>query len=274
MAETNILKWHELSENLQLMLKNLYQDGRYSNINLVSDDQIQFKAHKMVLSACSPVFKKIIDNIPSEQPMIYLRGIQSSELESILQFMYLGEAKVFQERLRGFMRVAKDLEVKDISNGLEMDNEEEKTVDDETHLHFLCNQCNYKSKAKKDLQTHIQSKHEGIKYPCHHCDYEASRQDTLQTHIESQHEGIRYPCDQCGFQATRRDTLQKHIRSIHEGVKYPCNHCDYKASQRSSLRDHIAGKHSDNILKCDHCDHQTTWRQKHYKHKKTHVMPV
>ena len=67
--------------------RELYVEGRYADVTLVSDDQTQFKAHKIVLSACSPVFKKIIDSNPSQHPLIYLRGVQSYEVESILQFM-------------------------------------------------------------------------------------------------------------------------------------------------------------------------------------------
>merc|ERR550517_1893384 len=113
------------------LLQDLYREGGYTDVTLVSDDQTQFKAHKIVLSACSPVFKKIIDSNPSQHPLIYLRGIQSYEMESILQFMYLGEGKFYHERMREFIKVAQDLEVKDISDGVELPSEEaEETVEE------------------------------------------------------------------------------------------------------------------------------------------------
>merc|ERR1719347_739055 len=131
MAEKYTLNWHTFSEHLSLMFKDLYQEGRYSDVTLVSDDQTQFKAHKIVLSACSPVFKKIIDSNPSHHPLIYLRGIRSYEMESILQFMYLGEGKFYHERMREFIKVAQELEVKEISDGVELPSEEaEETVEE------------------------------------------------------------------------------------------------------------------------------------------------
>ena len=120
MAEKYTLNWHTFSDHLKLMFKDLYQEGSHSDVTLVSDDQTQFKAHKIVLSACSPVFKKIIESNPSQHPLIYLRGIQSYEMESILQFMYLGEGKFYHERMREFIKVAQDLEVKDISDGVDV----------------------------------------------------------------------------------------------------------------------------------------------------------
>ena len=53
------------------MFKDIYQKGRYSDVTLVSDDQTQFNAYKIILSACSPVFKKIIDNSPGQHPQDY-----------------------------------------------------------------------------------------------------------------------------------------------------------------------------------------------------------
>ena len=111
------------------MFKDLYHEREYADVTLVCDDQTQFKAHKIVLSACSPVFKKIIDNNPSQHPLIYLRGIQSYEMESILQFMYLGEGKFYQERMGEFIKVAKDLEVKEIIEAVEMPGEEEDIIE-------------------------------------------------------------------------------------------------------------------------------------------------
>merc|ERR550517_2028485 len=116
------------------LLQDLYREGGYTDVTLVSDDQTQFKAHKIVLSACSPVFKKIIDSNPSQHPLIYLRGVQSFEVESILQFMYVGEGRFYHERMAEFIKVAQDLEVKEISDGVEMGREEEdvSVVEEET----------------------------------------------------------------------------------------------------------------------------------------------
>ena len=55
MAEKYTLNWHTFSDHLKFMFKDLHQEGRYTDVTLVSDDQSQFKAHKIVLSACSPV---------------------------------------------------------------------------------------------------------------------------------------------------------------------------------------------------------------------------
>ena len=60
MSNKNNLTWYTFSEHLQLMFKELYEEGKHSDVTLVCDDKTQFKAHKIVLSACSPVLKKVI----------------------------------------------------------------------------------------------------------------------------------------------------------------------------------------------------------------------
>ncbi|CAB4061264.1 unnamed protein product [Lepeophtheirus salmonis] len=80
---------------------------------LVTDSEKEFKAHKVILSACSSFFKGILRRMGSPSPLIYLRGIGSSDLAAILDFMYNGEVNVAQEELNSFLSVAEDLRGED-----------------------------------------------------------------------------------------------------------------------------------------------------------------
>ena len=55
-----------------------------------------------------------------------MRGIQSFEVESILQFNYLEEATFYQERMNEFINVAKSLEIKEISKDIEIPENDKK----------------------------------------------------------------------------------------------------------------------------------------------------
>merc|ERR1712155_500166 len=48
-------------------------------------------------------------------PVLYLRGIEYSVIESILQFIYLGEAKLYEEKMYEFLSSAKNLEIRELS---------------------------------------------------------------------------------------------------------------------------------------------------------------
>ena len=105
------LTWHTYTDHLREMLHNMLSSNELTDVTLVSEDKKQFKAHKVVLSASSSVFKSIISENIISSPIIHFRGIQSYEIESILQFIYLGEATFYQDRMNEFINVAKSLEI-------------------------------------------------------------------------------------------------------------------------------------------------------------------
>ena len=112
MDEKYNLKWKTtFNEYLVGVFKDLGEEGHFADVTLVSDDQIQTKAHKVVLSACSPFLKTLLVNNPHSHPLLYLRGIKQTELQAILKFMYFGETQIFKNRIDDFVSVAKDLEI-------------------------------------------------------------------------------------------------------------------------------------------------------------------
>ena len=235
---------------------------------------------------------------------MYLRGVQYSEMESIMQFIYLGEATFYEERMDEFLAVAKSLEIKELCNAAtetkgELNNEpsscdpdkpaenlEEPTVSDQIKMRapqerqrrvvrangrheramYACEQCDYQAAYQITLTRHIQSKHEGIKYACDQCDKQFTKQGNLRVHIQSKHEGIKYACNQCDYLFTQQSNLSSHIQSKHEGINYACDQCDYQASTKGNLTSHIQSKHEGIKYACDQCDYQATLQGNLTKH--------
>ena len=110
------LSWHTYSDHLKNMMKELMMNKDYSDVTLVTEDKKQIKANINILSACSPIFKDILKKEKNSSTIMYLRGIQHSEMESIIQFIYLGEATFYEERMDEFLAVAKLLEIKELCN--------------------------------------------------------------------------------------------------------------------------------------------------------------
>ena len=72
---------------------------QYSDVTLVTEDKKQIKANINILSASSPVFKDFLKKENKSSTIMYLRGIQYSEMESIMQFIYLGKTTFYEERM-------------------------------------------------------------------------------------------------------------------------------------------------------------------------------
>ena len=96
------LTWDTYSGHLKSMMKELMVNEDFSDVTLVTEDKKQIKANINILSACSPVFKDTLKKDKNSNTIMYLRGIQFSELESIMQFIYLGEAAFYEERMDEF----------------------------------------------------------------------------------------------------------------------------------------------------------------------------
>jgi len=71
----------------------------------------------VILSACSPFFKNLLRKNPHQHPLLYLKGISFKEIQSVLNFMYHGEANIAQDDLNNFLAVAEDLKVKGLTQG-------------------------------------------------------------------------------------------------------------------------------------------------------------
>ena len=257
------LTWHTYSDHLRSMMQELMMNEDFSDVTLVTEDKKQVKANINILGACSPVFKDVLKKEKNSNLIMYLRGVQYSEMESIMQFIYLGEATFYKERMDEFLAVAKSLEIRGLCNALTepsfkdqdtlTDLVEEQTVISEDAKNqvpkerqrsvvtgkYECDQCHKAYSDRKSLYYHKKSIHQGVKYACDQCDYQALRQDSLNKHIKSKHEGVRYACDKCDYQATQQGHLTTHIVSKHEGVKYFCDQCDHQFTRQSSLNIHI-----------------------------------
>ena len=112
--------WMSSSTYVTEILQEFLNSNNLTDVTLVSDDLQEIQAHRVVLSACSPVLKNMLQKRNGGVPVIYLKGIKFSEMEPILQFMYLGITTVEQSKISGFLEVAKNLEIKELSKDVKM----------------------------------------------------------------------------------------------------------------------------------------------------------
>lgn len=108
------LKWNDYQSNMVTSFRHLRDEKSFTDVTLACEGQT-CKAHKMVLSACSPYFKSLLEENPSKHPIIILKDVAYSHLQAILEFMYAGEVNVSQEQLPAFLKTADRLKVKGLA---------------------------------------------------------------------------------------------------------------------------------------------------------------
>ena len=211
--ESYLLKWKFFHLNVPLTLEQEAAQNRFSDVTLVSDDMIPFKVHKFVLSANSPVLKDILVNNPHPEPIIYLEGIQSQELKSLLQLMYFGEGSFYNHQVESLVKVIEGFKLigfqKDLISKISSE-----MIEKRRNRTTVVKQKTKKSSTRGQYD----ESNSGIRYECNQCDYTASQQSNLKVHKQSIHEGIRHECSQCNYLATTKGHLRSHQKRIHSST--------------------------------------------------------
>ena len=273
MQQSIFLRWKYFQTNISSSLSDLYTETSSTDVTLVSDDQIQFQAHKFVLSAFSPVMKNLLLNNPHSHPLIYLRGVNHQELGSILQFMYHGETSVHQKGINILLENAKELQIKELADCFAtantFDDEHANSTEDAEYDHIRNieisdnpvsqeNDSEYKNNTKSisstidgilslDLATYTtdmdESDSDNQLHKCEECGEGYSWRTALVRHIISKHEGVRYSCNKCVYRTKHKPNLNRHKQAIHEGIKFSCNQCEYQATHQRHLNRHREAMH-------------------------------
>ena len=89
----------------------LFRSKDLTDVTLVFDDQNQLEAHKMILCSWSPVFRSMLTKNPHSHPMIFLKGMSYHNVNSILEFLYMGEVTIPKDSVDEFLSDAEDLQI-------------------------------------------------------------------------------------------------------------------------------------------------------------------
>ncbi|XP_011180522.2 broad-complex core protein isoform X2 [Zeugodacus cucurbitae] len=111
-GQTYCLRWNNHKSNLVEILDALIKVESYVDCTIVVDDQVHFKAHRVVLAANSPYFQAILQDVPMDHCSIIFPGVKAFEMRALLDYMYTGEVNVTQSQIPTIMRIAEELEVK------------------------------------------------------------------------------------------------------------------------------------------------------------------
>ncbi|XP_026845055.1 modifier of mdg4 isoform X4 [Drosophila persimilis] len=110
------LCWNNFNTNLSAGFHESLIRGDLVDVSLVAEGQI-VKAHRLVLSVCSPLFRKMFTNMPlNTHAFVYLNNVSHSALKDLIQFMYCGEVNVKQDALPAFISTAESLQIKGLTD--------------------------------------------------------------------------------------------------------------------------------------------------------------
>ena len=121
------LRRNDLQENVNTAFSDLRKDCDFTDVTLASEDGQQIEAHRLILSASSPFFQKLLKRNQHAHPLIYMRGIKSEDLLAIVDFLYYGKADIYQENLDTFLNIAEEFQLKGLNGSEDGGNPQKKT---------------------------------------------------------------------------------------------------------------------------------------------------
>ena len=258
MGEHLCLQWADFRENVDSAFGRLRYDKVFADVTLACEDGQQMDAHKVILAASSPIFEEILQRNKHPHPMIYMRGFQSKHFASILDFLYLGEANVFQVDLDSFLYIAEEIKLKGLTQktSSEILEAQRKTQHPEPVAETLESTTrgrNMISDANFSGNTSIQA----LEISSQSGSYLQSLDEKVKTMMDKGQNMITFGkqkdgkpirvtscvCKVCGKEGRTND-IRNHIEANHlEGISLPCDYCDKTCPSRASLRMHITKFH-------------------------------
>ncbi|XP_068618583.1 zinc finger and BTB domain-containing protein 24-like isoform X3 [Battus philenor] len=109
------LRWNNHQSTLVSVFDTLLEKGMHVDCTLAAEGQT-LKAHKVVLSACSPYFESVLSQQYDKHPIIILKDVKYAELRAMMDYMYRGEVNISQDQLAALLKAAESLQIKGLSD--------------------------------------------------------------------------------------------------------------------------------------------------------------
>ncbi|XP_049819634.1 protein bric-a-brac 1 isoform X2 [Aethina tumida] len=146
------LRWNNYQSNMTSVFHQLLENEAFVDVTLACND-LSLKAHKVVLSACSSYFQKLLLENPCKHPTIIMpQDVGYADLKFIIEFVYKGEIDVSQQELQSLLRTADQLKIKGLCES--PDDKEFKEASPQPQPIPLCSKPSRKSSSPKQLKIH------------------------------------------------------------------------------------------------------------------------
>ena len=244
MSEKLCLQWNDFQENIKIAFGNLREDSDFADVTLACEDGQQEEAHKVILAASSPFFQKLLGRNKHPHPLIYMRGVKSDDLLAIVDFLYRGEANVFQENLDSFLAIAEELQLKGLVGKR-----------DENVQNF----AKFEEDDKFVPPTILPTFHANAKFPQNSFTNRNSISSTFSGNLDELENRVK-------------SLMEKSQNKIASGCEFAqmCKVCG-KEGYSSAIKDHIEVNHLEGIvIPCKLCDKTFKYRNGLRKHKRLH----
>ena len=269
-SEKFCLKWNDFQENLSSTFGSVREDNEFADVTLACEDGQQVEAHKVILAASSPFFQNLFRRNKHAHPLIYMRGVEFNNLNAIIDFLYYGEANIYQENLDNFLNIAQELKLKGLNGEGHNETGNEPKFDEhgvagrnkpEPEMFvkppFLTPNKNHNDEQKPISMNHYVDRYENhddseraVALPkedfsgdLQELDQKVMSMIVLGQNMTANGKHRASVCQVCGKEG-QTSLIKDHIEANHlNGIIIPCNLCEKTFRSRARARNHKLKKH-------------------------------
>ncbi|CAG9773986.1 unnamed protein product [Ceutorhynchus assimilis] len=244
-------------ENVEVMLKNLLKDETLSDITLHCKDGA-VRAHRVILAASSPYFKKVFQEHPEHQVAFLLHGMTVQHIKSLVELMYRGSTQIASDMTAKLSDIAEEFGIKGIVDEkdksalnirdtrfkgqkrvtVDFENDDAKTIKN-------IRRSSGSTKSPEVLETSTE-----IIIPKQETEVaQQSVTPPIRLSAEARRRNNwamkqrKYKCTLCPASFKRASHLSRH-QLVHTGERpYACSQCDKAFSRHDKLKHHIKKTH-------------------------------
>ncbi|KAG8224609.1 hypothetical protein J437_LFUL009174 [Ladona fulva] len=108
------LKWNNYYSHLSGAFLQLLESESMVDVTLSAGGE-KIRAHRIVLSACSPYFQELLATAEDTYPTLILSDVSAEDIRAVLEFVYRGELCIMANRFASVLKVADDLKIRGLS---------------------------------------------------------------------------------------------------------------------------------------------------------------
>ncbi|XP_076171182.1 uncharacterized protein LOC143148591 isoform X2 [Ptiloglossa arizonensis] len=103
-------KWNDYENHLFDVVRQLLDEDCMVDVILAAAGE-RIHAHRIVLCACSTLFREVLSQVNEDHPTIILSDISAQDIKSIIEFIYHGEVRVPVENISSLLDAARSLKI-------------------------------------------------------------------------------------------------------------------------------------------------------------------
>ena len=276
--------------NSESFLQNLQNENQFKDFTLAGRSCF-IGVHKNVLSTRSLFFKKLFQGSQNLQPFMQFEEVGLDVLQAVVSFLYVGYVEVLAPIAEDFLKLAKQLEIQELTGSVDRVDTENSSLDDDNFAETLA--AVTESPPVSDTLEKVDETTEEIKYEidnivsdtvaenpgpstiidpvmldntenfCEGVDEEGTNEPSkisdTQVISEEQFSILTkrlFTCDLCEFETFSQKRFYLHKRKIHQDEKYFCDQCGDSFFQKDGLKNHRERKHEMIRYPCNQCDYK------------------